>query len=106
MKRSSLLLFAAALVLARPSFADSPSPDAAFEKIARDYVEDYLRLNPEEATELGDHRFDGRLSDYSPEGIAESAAILRRNIAALDGIDAKTLTDPDRIDYRILRDNL
>jgi hypothetical protein len=38
--------------------------DDAFQKIAHDYIEQYLRANPEDATELGDHRFDGQLTDY------------------------------------------
>ena len=41
--------------------------DSEFEKIAKDYIENYLSSHPEFATELGDHRFDGILSDYSPE---------------------------------------
>src|SRR4030095_15278297 len=41
--------------------------DGAFQKIAHDYIEQYLRANPEDATELGDHRFDGQLTDYSSE---------------------------------------
>ncbi|MBO0696333.1 MAG: hypothetical protein J2P56_09565, partial [Verrucomicrobia bacterium] len=42
----------------------TPQNDA-FQKIAHEYIEEYLRANPEEATELGDHRFDGQLTDYS-----------------------------------------
>ena len=41
------------------------SQDDAFQKVAHDYVEQYLQANPEQATELGDHRFDGELTDYS-----------------------------------------
>ena len=38
--------------------------DAAFEKLAGECIEDLLRSRPETATQLGDHRFDGELSDY------------------------------------------
>jgi len=41
--------------------------DEEFQKLARDYIEQELQANPEQATELGDHRFDSRLTDYSPE---------------------------------------
>ena len=48
--------------------------DDAFQKISQDYVEQYLRTNPEQATELGDHRFDGELTDYSTEARAKDLA--------------------------------
>ena len=47
------------------------SQDDAFQKVARDYVEQYLQANPEQATELGDHRFDGELTDYSLRSASE-----------------------------------
>ena len=47
------------------------SQDDAFQKIAHDYLEEYLQTNPEQATDLGDHRFDGQLTDYSSEARAK-----------------------------------
>ena len=52
--------------------ASATPQDDAFQKIAHDYIEQYLAANPEEATELGDHRFDGQLTDYSPEARAKN----------------------------------
>ena len=54
--------------------AAATSQDEAFQKIAGDYVEQYLRANPEQATDLGDHRFDGELTDYSAEAQAKDLA--------------------------------
>src|SRR5678815_5860878 len=54
--------------------AFATTQDDAFQKIAHDYIEQYLRANPEEATELGDHRFDGQLTDYSSETRAKELA--------------------------------
>jgi hypothetical protein len=51
--------------------AAATTQDDAFQKIAHDYIGQYLQANPEEATELGDHRFDGQLTDYSPEARAK-----------------------------------
>jgi len=48
--------------------------DDEFQKIAKDYIEQDLQANPEEATELGDHRFDAQLTDYSPEAQARELA--------------------------------
>jgi uncharacterized protein (DUF885 family) len=77
--------------------------DAAFEKLARETIEARLLANPEEATQLGDHRFDDRLTDYSPEARAAVEAALRRELAALVQIDPAALTGPNRIDARMLR---
>jgi uncharacterized protein (DUF885 family) len=80
--------------------------DAAFEAVAHNYIEEYLRLNPEQATALGDHRFDGRLSDYSPAGLREAGEINAKYLAALDALDRTALTGANRVDAQILRANL
>ena len=41
--------------------------DEQFERIATGYIEQELAAYPEQATELGDHRFDDRLTDYSSD---------------------------------------
>jgi len=60
------LAIASALSLSIFAAAANPADDE-FEKIAKDYIEAYLASHPEQATELGDHRFDGALSDYSAD---------------------------------------
>ena len=77
--------------------------DAAFEKLAGETIEARLQANPEDATQLGDHRFDDRLTDYSPEARAAEEATLRGELAALVQIDPATLTGANRIDAKILR---
>ena len=37
--------------------------DERFQQTAHDYIEGYLAAKPEDATELGDHRFDDKLTD-------------------------------------------
>ena len=96
-------LFAGAALL---HAAPAPSADTAFESAAQACLEDYLRLNPETATQLGDHRFDGELTDYSADGIKANVAVLRRHLAALARINADKLTGPNRVDAQILRLNL
>jgi len=60
------IAIAAAFLLSSSILSVFGTPqDDAFQKIANDYIEQYLRANPEDATELGDHRFDGQLTDYS-----------------------------------------
>src|SRR5689334_9403467 len=81
--------------------------DDEFEKIAKDYVENYLASHPEHATELGDHRFDDTLSDYSAETrsrMLTSAKQVREALKKFD--DYKQLTGANQVDVRILRDNV
>jgi uncharacterized protein (DUF885 family) len=81
--------------------------DDEFEKIAKDYVENYLASHPENATELGDHRFDGALSDYSAETRNRMLASAKQFREALKKFeDYKQLTGANQVDVRILRDNV
>src|SRR5262249_48427218 len=80
--------------------------DDAFQKIARDYIEQYLRANPEDATELGDHRFDGQLTDYSPEARAKDLATQKEFRDKLNAIDGSQLTGANNLDFRILKENI
>jgi len=81
--------------------------DDEFEKIARDYVENYLASHSEFSTELGDHRFDGVLTDYSPETRTRMLANAKQVREALKKFDDyKQLTGANQVDVRILRDNI
>src|SRR5438093_10888163 len=86
--------------------ATATSQDDAFQKIAHDYVEQYLRANPEQATELGDHRFDGQLTDYSREALAKDLATQKEFRDKLNAIDGSQLTGANNIDFRILKENI
>jgi uncharacterized protein (DUF885 family) len=65
-----------------------------------------LRANPEDATELGEHRFDGRLTDYSPEARAKELAAQKEFRDKLNAIDGSQLTGANNIDFRILKENI
>jgi uncharacterized protein (DUF885 family) len=87
--------------------ANANPKDDEFEKIARDYVEGYLAEHPEEATQLGDHRFDDQLSDYSAATRNRELARakqFREELKKFD--DYKQLSGPNQVDVRILRDNV
>jgi uncharacterized protein (DUF885 family) len=80
--------------------------DEEFQKLARDYIERELQANPENATELGDHRFDGQLSDYSPEARAKELTAQKAFRDKLNAIDGSRLTGANNIDFRILKENI
>src|SRR5579883_1832029 len=80
--------------------------DARFEQLAHDYIEKMLEMHPERATDLGDHRFDGRWSDYSAAGRAAELREEKRFLAALEAIPSGQLSAVNRIDYQILRNRI
>src|SRR5947199_8878593 len=101
------VVIAAALVLSLAMLnAAATTQDDAFQKIAHDYVEQYLRANPEDATELGDHRFDGQLTDYSPEARAKDLSTQKEFRDKLNAIDGSQVTGANNVDFRILKENI
>src|SRR5438270_5642699 len=86
--------------------AAATQQDDAFQKIAHDYIEQYLQTNPEQATELGDHRFDGQLTDHSTEARAKELATQKKFRDKLNAIDGSQLTGANNVDFRILKENI
>ena len=67
--------------------------DAAWETRMREF--------PEEATALGDHRFDDRLTDGSPEAVKRRQAQQRAFLKDLRRIDVDVLAGEDRITFDV-----
>ncbi|MBA2339053.1 MAG: DUF885 domain-containing protein, partial [Pyrinomonadaceae bacterium] len=80
--------------------------DAKFEKLAKDYIEEFLRSSPETATSLGDHRFDDKLDDYSLAGRDADRARARKYLDALSRLNINRLSPVNKVDYRIMRSRL
>jgi uncharacterized protein (DUF885 family) len=96
-----------ALSLILPTMSVRATPDEEFEKIAKDYVEGFLSSHPESATELGEHRFDDQLTDYSVATRVRQLARAKQFREALKKFDdISQLTGANRVDVRILRDNI
>ncbi|MDQ2867153.1 MAG: DUF885 domain-containing protein [Verrucomicrobiota bacterium] len=101
------ILFASLLVSLPIVGAFATPQDEQFQKIAHDYIEDLLQTNPEYATELGDHRFDDKLSDYSADATATELAQAKDVRQKLDTFhDLGQLTGANKVDVRILKDAL
>ncbi len=99
------ILFSVVLLLS--CTADrKPEADEKFEALAGNFIEQYLNLFPEHATELGDHRFDGRLNDRSDEGRERARAMFEVYLDSLKSMDVAVLSPSNRIDYDILQHTL
>src|SRR5881392_1488785 len=101
------IIIAAALLLLSSILSLFGTPqDDAFQKTAHNYIEQYLPANPEDATDLGDHRFDGQLTDYSSEARAKELATQKEFRDKLSAIDGSQLTGANNVDFRILKENI
>ncbi|MEY2508727.1 MAG: hypothetical protein QOH01_3056 [Verrucomicrobiota bacterium] len=105
MKLVTYSLTVALSLLATNLFA-TPEDDR-FQKLAKDYIEGLLQANPEYATSLGDHRFDDQLTDYSDDAVAKELKRAKDFRQQLDAFsDLTKLTGPNRVDVRLLKDNI
>jgi uncharacterized protein (DUF885 family) len=80
--------------------------DDAFADVADRALEALLRQQPDEATALGDHRFDDRLPDPSHAGAGAVAADVHALLADLDALDDLALSHENAVDLEILRGRL
>lgn len=78
----------------------------AFRLLAENSIDAALEADPVGATWLGDHRFDARLPDYSPESMDRRARELDEQLTTLDAIDDVELDITDLVDLEILRSRL
>lgn len=80
--------------------------DIDFERLATKYIAEYLEMNPESATQLGNHAYDNRLNDYSMNGVSKSRAFAEKYLNDLKKIRLAGLSKTNNVDARILRENL
>ena len=105
MKLTALLFFGLFFALGSTVFAKE-NADQQFEKLANQYISDYIKMNPEHATSLGEHRYDGQLNDYSLAGIKKERKFTADYLKKLNKIDFSKLSKVNNIDARILKHNL
>jgi len=79
----------------------TPEPDAAqgFDALVRDFIAGYCERNPTIATNSGLHEYDGKLPDFSPEGVGKTVAWLHEMRQRTAAIDAAKLDTKRRL-YR------
>jgi uncharacterized protein (DUF885 family) len=100
----ALVTFAAAI--AQSPAADAPE-DAKLAAFFRGWLDDHFRRHPFEATRAGDHRYDDRLDDLSPDARAADRAAIQKTLAALpQQIDYAKLSRASQIDFEIFRHDL
>lgn len=89
-----------------PASAAATSEDARFTAFGDRIVDQYLKLDPVTATQLGEHRYDALLPDVSSAGRTARRAFAERSLAELAKFDPHKLSREHQVDAILLRDNL
>ena len=92
--------------IAAPSNAAATNEDARFTAFGERIVDEFLKLDPVSATQLGDHRYDALLPDVSAKGRAARRAFAEQALAQLAKFDAHRLSREHQVDAILLRDQL
>ena len=102
----NIVITAALALLFLIACSSGPTEDERFIKMADNFLQEFLKLNPEYATYLGDHRYDHLVSDMSPEGIKKSTDFYRATLDSLSVLNVSKLSTTNQIDYGILKSKL
>lgn len=104
MKHVTVFLFSI-LILLSAGFIQK-DPDSDFEKLAVDFINQYLEQSPEQGTGLGLHQYDGKMSDYSAKAFADYVIFLTNYKNQMKSIDPSSLSSKNYVDYRILENTI
>lgn len=66
------------------------------------FIEGYLQIHPSFAANAGRHEFDGKLPDWSPEGLDRQKQWLKSERQLALQYDGKTLPEPERFEREYL----
>lgn len=86
--------------------AGTAAADAAFATFSKRALEEWMRLSPVAATQIGDHRFDAQLDDLSAAGRKASLDANKALLAELSAIPTGKLSRENQVDAAILRSAL
>src|SRR5258706_9553766 len=100
---AAVLLVLSVSLLAACSSPPPPKPapelrDGAFTAVAAEYLEDIYRRQPTQATDLGIHKYDDQLEDYSWQAVADAVASARRFRDRVSAIEPASLTADKHLD--------
>lgn len=110
--RRSLAAFAL-LLACQPKPTGAPAPPAAeaastqvvaptFDEVAAEALEKYLAARPNTAVEVGLHTHDGKLPDFTTDGLNAQVTMAADTIEALEAFDPNALDDVQRAERAAL----
>jgi uncharacterized protein (DUF885 family) len=110
LRSSPLLLFVHigfvfALLVPLVAHAADPTLDARRAQLNRLLADEWeytLRTQPELATQVGDNRYNDRLSDFSDKAIANDLEHARRALAHFEAIDVTGFPEQERLNHALM----
>jgi uncharacterized protein (DUF885 family) len=102
---SIFLIFLALIVRQVPPQSPSPSLAARRDELKRllnDEWEYTLRTSPELATNVGDDRYNDRLSDFSDKAIAEDLEHTRQALKKFEALDVTGFPEQESLNYTLM----
>jgi len=81
-----------------PEESKAASHDAALTAVAAEYLEDIFRRQPTQATDLGIHKYDDQLENYSRQGVMDAIAAARGFRDRVNAIDPSGLSRDTQLD--------
>jgi len=75
---------------------------ARLQAALQDEWEYQLRSHPEMATQIGDHRYNDRLSDYSPKFFAADLEHAKQSLAKFEGIDSASFSTQEQLNKALM----
>ncbi|MGA6988394.1 MAG: DUF885 domain-containing protein [Terriglobales bacterium] len=105
--RTSLVIFCFALALVVPLLAQTAEQtlDARRAELNRLLAVEWeytLRTQPELATQVGDDRYNDRLSDFSDKAIADDLEHTRQALARFEGIDVAGFPEQEKLNQALM----
>ena len=89
-----------------PLATDTAAADAKFADLSQRALDGWFQLSPVSATQIGEHKYDGELDDYSADGRQKSLEFGKKILAELDALDPAKLSRENQVDAAILRNQL
>jgi len=96
--RPALILILLASACSSPPPAKPESKDTAFTALASEYLEDFYRRQPTQATDLGIHKYDDQLENYSRQAIMDAVASARQFRDRAGAIEPASLSLEKQLD--------
>jgi uncharacterized protein (DUF885 family) len=105
--QTSLVIISFAAALVAPLFAQTAKPTlearrAELNRLLADEWEYTLRTQPELATQVGDNRYNDRLSDFSDKAIADDLEHSRRALARFESIDVTGFPEQEKLNRALM----
>ena len=99
---AAVMLFSAFSISLTGLAAVSPKKPLRWDQFVDKFLDAYFRSRPDFAVNAGRHEFDGQLPDWSPDGLHQSAKMLRQFRERASRFDPAQLNERERLEREFL----